>query len=166
MKTELATLQEFTKHKDGTYASFEMDDNSKKLLDHFVEMNLGLQERIDPNTYHITIIYSRTPVPKAEGFAGAIYVDAKVAGYEVFPTKTGDKCLVMRMNCPSAVTMNEHLNKLGATSDYTEYKPHVTVCYNYNGPDDVSQLPVPQFPLYFDELQVKPLDPEFIPANK
>jgi 2'-5' RNA ligase len=166
MKSNLASLQEFTKHKDGTYAAYQMSKQSQDMLDHFVEMNLGLTERIDPSTYHITIIYSRTPVASAEQFKGRIEATATCSGYEVFPTKTGDKCLVMRMDCPSATTMNEHLAKLGATSDYDSYKPHVTICYNYNGPEDVSVLPRPQFPMHFDELEVKPLDPEFIPANK
>jgi len=166
MKQNLTTLQEATKHKDGTYVSLEMDVASQGLLDHFVEMNLGLTERIDPTTYHITVIYSRTPVPRAEVLKGSADVGAYATGYEVFPTKDGNKCLVLRVESKAAEQLNSYLGTLGATSDYDDYKAHITLCYDYKGSDDLSNLPVPQFPLHFDRLNVAPLDPLFTPANK
>lgn len=164
-KMNIATMKQYMKHKDGTYVAFLMNDESKALLDNFVGMNLGLDERIDPNTYHVTVIYSRTPVPDAENIRSGP-ATAKVIGYEVFPTKTADKCLVMRVDCPAALMLNKQLSKMGATSDYIDYKPHITICYNYNGSDDVSELPLPQFNLGFIGFEVKPLDPVYIPANK
>jgi 2'-5' RNA ligase len=164
---ELASLKEYAKHKDGTYVSFEMTQESKDLLDHFVEMNLGLTERVDKKTYHITVIYSRTPVPAAEKFkeTGA-QMSARAEAYEVFPTKSDGKCLVMRMVCPAAAGLNATLTGLGATSSYGEYKPHVTIAYNITQEVDVHSMPVPQFPLIFDVVNVAPLDPEFTPENK
>ena len=163
---KIATLSQYAKHKDGTYVSLEMNQQSRALLDHFVEMNLGLTERIDPNTYHITVIYSRTPVPAAETLEKTTSTTANAVQYEVFPTKEGKKCLVLRVESKSAEHLNKWLNLQGATSDYPDYKPHVTICYDYNGKDDLSQLPLPQFPLVFDKLNVAPLDPEFVPSNK
>jgi hypothetical protein len=162
----IATLSQYAKHKDGTYVALEMDTHSRALLDHFVEMNLGLTERIDPSEYHTTVIYSRTPVPHAETLSTDTSASGHAYGYEVFPTKAAGKCLVLRVHLPEAVHLNEFLNQHGATSDYGQYKPHVTVCYEYTGDDDVSQLPVPPFPFTYDKLTVKPLDPEFIPGNK
>jgi 2'-5' RNA ligase len=166
MKQNLTTLQEATKHKDGTYVSLELDAISQGLLDHFVEMNLGLTERIDPSTYHITVIYSRTPVPRAEVLQGVADVDAYATGYEVFPTKDGNKCLVLRVASKAAEQLNSYLGTLGATSDYDDYKAHITICYDYKGPENINSLPVPQFALHFDRLNVAPLDPQFTPANK
>jgi len=163
---KIATLSQYAKHKDGTYVSFEMSKDSRALLDHFVEMNLGLSERIDPNTYHITVIYSRTPVPAAETLEKNTSATANAVQYEVFPTKENKKCLVLRVESESAEHLNKWLNLQGATSDYPDYKPHVTLCYDYAGKDDLSQLPLPQFPLSFDVLNVAPLDPEFVPSNK
>lgn len=159
-------MQDIARHKEGTYVAFEMRDDSKDLLDNFVAMNLGLDERINPDEYHTTVIYSRTPVPQAEQFEGKMSASANVIGYEVFPTKTGDKCLVMRLQSTQAEFLNKKLTEMGATSDYDSYKPHVTICYNYTGSNDVSTLPTPQFTLNFDKLTVKPLDPEYIPSNK
>ena len=163
----LASLMEFAKHKDGTYVSMDLKEESKELVDHFVEMNLGLTERVDKSTYHITIIYSRAPVPSAEQYAG--YGEdqpAKVTGYEVFPTKNDGKCLVMRIECPFAELLNKQLTAQGATSDYDVYKPHMTIAYDIKQEVDPHTLPLPQFPLYFGKVKVEPLDPVFVPKNK
>lgn len=163
----IATLQQYAKHKDGTYVSMDLSDESRALLDHFVEMNLGLTERVDASTYHITIIYSRTPVPTAENYAGSSGADsAKVTGYEVFPTKNDGKCLVMRLEYPFANLLNKQLTAEGATSDYDTYKPHMTIAYDMTQEVDPTTLPVPQFPLKFNSVKVAPLDPQFIPENK
>lgn len=162
----LDTFKQYAKHKDGTYVAYQMSKESRELLDHFVEMNLGLTERLNPDTYHITIIYSRTPVPQAEQFIGETTATANAVGYEIFPTKTGDKCLVLRVQSSQAEVFNKHLGAMGATSDYPDYKPHVTIAYNIQQEIDAKDLPVPQFPLYFDKVEVSPLDPQFVPGNK
>ena len=164
----IMTLKQYAAHKDGTYVAFTLSKESKALLDNFVEMNLGLTERVDSNTYHITIIYSRTPVPSAENYKDnhKLPTTAIVSGYEIFPTKHDGKCLVMRLVCPYATELNSELTKQGATSDYTEYKPHMTLAYDMSQEVDPHSLPLPQFPLHFGPVKVAPLDPQFTPANK
>jgi 2'-5' RNA ligase len=164
----LMSLSQYAKHKDGTYVSLELSKESKALLDNFVEMNLGLTERVDPSTFHITIIYSRTPVPSAENYLynNSLPVEALVSGYEVFPTKNDGKCLVMRLVCPYATRLNSELSKAGATSDYDEYKPHLTIAYDTTQEINPDNLPTPQFQLIFDKMTVDPLDPLYVPENK
>lgn len=163
---DIVSMSEYAKHKDGTYVAMEMTKHSQEMLDHFVEMNLGLQERLDPSTYHITVIYSRTPVPTAERLPKNWTATARAKGYEVFPTKDSGKCLVLRVDCPTATSLNDQLKKEGATSDYPDYKAHVTLAYNIEYDVDPMTLPIPQFELMFDELTVSPLDPQFTPENK
>ena len=163
----LETLNNYSKHKDGTYVSMNLREESRILLDSYVENMLGLDERVDPSTYHITIIYSKTPVPTAEKYIGEkTDTPAYVHSYEVFPTKNQGKCLVMRLQFPYANNLNAELTLQGATSDYNEYKPHLTLAYDTEQEIDVSTLPLPQFPLYFDEVKVEPLQPDYIPPNK
>lgn len=163
----LLSLSQYAKHKDGTYVSMDLSQESKDILDHFVEMSLGLTERVDPSTYHVTLCYSRTPVPAAEQFAGVTCSEpAFVAGYSVFPTKTDGECLVLRLDYPFAYSMDKTLTKLGATSEYSEYKPHLTLAYDMKEKIDPETLPIPRFELYFDKVKVVPLDPKTVPANK
>jgi 2'-5' RNA ligase len=163
----METLQRMARHKDGTYVSMDLSAESREMLDRYVEQMLGLKERVDPSTYHITIIYSRTPVPTAESREGMTTDKAaSVKGYEVFPTKNDGKCLVMRLDFPFANAMNAVLGTEGATSDYSEYKPHLTLAYDMEQEIDPATLPIPQFPLYFDAIKVAPLQPDYIPKNK
>lgn len=163
----IATLQQYAKHKDGTYVSMDLSQECRELLDNFVHVNLGLEERVDPSTYHITVIYSRSPVPSAEQYVGyGEEQPARVTGYEVFPTKNDGKCLVMRLECPFAELLNKQLTAQGATSDYDTYKPHLTIAYNIQQDVDPETLPIPQFPLTFGKVKVEPLDPEYTPKNK
>jgi 2'-5' RNA ligase len=164
---KIATLKQYAKHKDGTYVSIDLSKESRDLLDHFVEMNLGLTERVDPSTYHITVIYSRTPVPSAENYLGyGNDQPARVIGYEVFPTKNDGHCLVMRLEFPFAELLNKQLTAEGATSDYPEYKPHLTIAYDMKDIVDPESLPIPQFHMIFDRVNVAPLDPTYTPENK
>jgi hypothetical protein len=163
----LETLKTYSKHKDGTYVSMNLSQESRTLLDNYVENMLQLDERVDPSTYHITVIYSRTPVPTAERYIGERpTTPATVKSYEIFPTKNDGKCLVMKLDFPYATNLNTELTLQGATSDYDSYKPHLTLAYNIVQEIDPDTLPMPQFPLYFDSVQVEPLDPQYIPVNK
>ena len=164
----LLSLKQHAKHKDGTYVSLDLSQESRDLLDNFVNMNLGLTERVDPSTFHITVIYSRTPVPSAENYlhmSSPLPVEAMATGYEVFPTKNDGKCLVMRLACPYATRLNSELTKAGATSDYDQYKAHLTIAYNTEQDINPESLPIPHFNLIFDKLNVEPLDPVFVPKN-
>jgi len=161
----LSSLKEYAKHKDGTYVALQMSQGSKDLLDNFVRSNLGLEERVSKDSYHVTVIYSRTPVPDAEKIKGEHHAMALCTGYDMFSTKDGGKCLVMRVNCTNATELNAMLTRMGATSDYPEYKAHITIAYNIMQEMDPNTLPLPVFSLYFDELHVDPLDPLFVPDN-
>jgi 2'-5' RNA ligase len=161
----IASMSQYAKHKDGTYVSLEMSSESCALLDNFVKMNLGLEERVDSKTYHTTIIYSRYPVPTAENLAGSIDTDAIATGYEIFPTKTDGSCLVLRIACPKATELNTQLTQQGAISDYDSYKPHITLAYDMKQIISPDSLPLPHFTLKFDRINVAPLDPQFTPSN-
>ena len=72
----------------------------------------------------------------------------------------------MRLDFPFANLLNKQLTAQGATSDYPEYKPHMTIAYNITQEIDHTTLPIPQFQLNFDSVKVAPLDPQFTPENK
>lgn len=155
------------KHKDGTYVAIDLTDDSKVQLDNYLKLTLDPMNRVDPDSYHITIIYSRTPVPDAEKFAGTSAPGfALVTKWEVFPTKNDGKCLVMKLDFPFAERLNRTLTEMGATSDYDEYKPHVTVAYDFQGDIDPDALARPQFPLFFDTVKVAPLETDYVSPNK
>jgi len=161
------SLKELLDHKDGTYVSMNMRKESKMMLDNFLYTTLDPMPRVDPDSYHVTIIYSRTLVPQAEKFKNSkgIY-EAIASKFEVFPTKNDGKCLVLRLDFPFAEALNRELTMMGATSDYTEYKAHVTIAYDTQFEIDPKMLSLPAFALYFEGIDVAPLDVDYAPPQR
>ena len=54
-------------------------------------------------------------------------------------------------------------DKYGATHDYPDYHPHVTISYDY--PDELP-TEVPDMELEYDYVDIKPLNPQFVPDKK
>jgi hypothetical protein len=163
----MKSLLEYMKHKDGTYVSVDLSADSKVQLDNYLNMTLDPMDRVDSTSYHTTIIYSRTPVPDAEKFKGTPVEGAATAiKWEVFPTKNDGKCLVLKLEFPFAEKLNRTLTDMGATSDYDEYKPHITIAYDFQGDIDPTTMALPQFPLYFDPVKVAPLETDYVSPNK
>jgi len=155
---------------DGVFVCLNPDEESKDKLDAFVE-KFGLSERLDPDTYHVTVIYSQTPIddiPIKKPFTLATpnSCTGTPVEWEVFPTKTEGKCLVLRIDSRYAAALNRVLLNNGATSTYPSYKCHMTVAYNIKDVIEPSELPIPDFDLNFTTITWKPLDETFVPKNK
>jgi hypothetical protein len=159
----LLTLKEFAKHKDGTYAALNLSKASQHQLDEFTD-NLKLQNKIDPSTYHITVAMSDAPVPQAENLKPSLPMQGHATGWEIFNTKTGTRALVLKVSSPSATRLHNKLKQMGATSSYPTYKPHVSIVFDYHG--DIKDLPIPKFPLVFDDFIVKANDKSYVPPSK
>jgi 2'-5' RNA ligase len=163
----MKNLLDYMRHKDGTYVSMDLTPESKSQLDNFLNMTLDPMPRVDPDTYHVTIIYSRTPVPDAEKYKDSRSVyEAIPSKFEVFPTKNDGQCLVLKLDFPFGVALNSQLTKMGATSDYDEYKPHVTIAYDTEVDIDPSTLSLPRFPIQLHNIKVAPLDTDYSPPTK
>lgn len=103
---------------------------------------------VDKSKYHITVVYSRKPFTNFT-ICGKLKKPwiATPTELEIFPTQSGSRALVLRLDCPKLVERHKHFEKeYGATYDYDEYKTHVTLSYDV-GPDweipkkfDVSKL--------------------------
>lgn len=160
-------LQEknMSNHPNGTYISAKLTKKSQQVLDKFVSDH-NIPNAADPKQYHSTIIYSRKGVPDAKSYKFKLPFKAKVKEWKKFDTQLGKsgKCLVAIMESPELEKAHKDIRKeYGATHDYPDFHPHVTVSYDYDGP-----LPktVPDFKLEYGSTEFKPLDPEFVPPKK
>lgn len=150
-------------HEAGTYVSLSLDDKSSKALDNWSSEN-KVENQLDPSDYHVTVIYSRKGVPAVEDHVFDLPIAAKISAFEIFPTQTGNKCLVAKVDSKELTELHKSIRKeYGATHDYPEYKPHVTLSYDYKG-----EVPkeVPDITVTFDKVKVQPLDPDFKPKVK
>lgn len=148
-------------NKTGTYASVKLSQQSKTALFDYVKF-LGIPNTIDPNEYHATVIYSRKEIPRAYDYNNFEVSQsehrllATAKEWKVFPSKEMGHCLVLALDFPSAVDYHNHFMDMGATYDYLEYIPHITIATNYT--DAIIPTNLPPFTLKFDKLVVEPLD--------
>lgn len=152
-----------SEEKVGVYAAAILTDESKTQLYEFVNDNLNLDKKIDKQDYHTTVAYSRKHVNvKLE--PQDIKVSGTPLGYELFDTQDGGKCLVLKIESDDLTELHNTFKELGASYDYDEYKPHITLCYDFKG--KLEDLPLPEFDVKYNLLEVKPLDVDYRPEDK
>lgn len=156
----------------GTYAAVEFDDDTIENLTEYLNYltaAMGLKEPIDPKDFHTTIVYSRKTVPD---FKPATYDEPttvtpkKNRGYrlELFgPDKT---TLVLTYRSPLLQERFDAARKLGATTDFPDYSPHVTLSYNATkaaakGAKWLKQFKLPEFPLVITKEYVDAIDEDW-----
>lgn len=146
------------KHSKGTYSSLNLSPSSSNNL--FTWCQEHIKGDLTPkDQYHVTLVYSRKGIPEAKNETIDLPLTVKAVGWDIFPTQDGDKCLVLRVESPELHKLHKlYREKYGATYDYDEYKPHVTVSYKFKGEEPRE---VPDVTLEFDKHTFKGLDPDW-----
>lgn len=137
----------------GTYSSVLPSTESKENLFAFVT-SLGIENLVEPDEYHCTLIYSKVSCPDIAQEDFNLPSNAMVIGYKILGTEK--KVLVAELYFPNAVRLhNLFMEKHGATHDYPEYIPHITIADDFKG-----ELPVeiPDFDIEFNGMTVEELN--------
>ena len=129
----------------GTYAGVRFSEDTVNRIKSFIGNN-EIPEPIPDDKMHSTVLYSRKHLPNYE--AAGDY-ETPLEGtptefdlWESQPDEDGVKsnCLVLQYDCDPLLERHQSLmDEHGATFDFEEYKPHVTLSYNV-GDLDLSNL--------------------------
>ena len=111
--------------------------------------------------YHTTIVYSRKLFPVELGMREESMV-AHPMHYECFDTPHG-RCLVLKVSCPKMQEMHMNYRDLGAQHSYSDYIPHITLCYGFDG--DITQLQIPTLHIEYDKIEIKQFTEEYKPPK-
>lgn len=143
-------LSEVTNNEDGkpgTYAGVRFDKRTVKSLEKYVKDN-DIPNAND--NWHTTLLYSRKHLPNyvpKEKYKPAM--EGTPMALEVWPTQSGKNCLVINYSCSQLYQQHHKLMmKHGATYDFDEYKPHITLSY------DVGDLDVDKLPQYKNKIKI------------
>lgn len=142
-----------SKYPGGTYSSLLVSEQSQRELFAFCA-SLGIEDLVDPEDYHCTIIYSKTPCHDVSKEDFNLPCKAIPTGFKILGTDT--KVLVLEIFCPNAVRLhNLFKEKYNATHDYPEYVSHITVSGEFEG-----EVPIelPEFEIEFDDFVVEELE--------
>jgi hypothetical protein len=91
-----------------------------------------------PEDIHTTIIYAdNNPFRPLSTRLGGQIVIARNPKYEILGEE--DRCLTITFYSDVLHQRHEELRAMGLQHSYPEYKPHITLCENFDG--DISALP-------------------------
>jgi len=131
-----------SQYPGGTYSSLIPSVESREELYAFLA-GLDIPNLEDPDEYHCTLIYSKKECPDVVKEDFALPSRAIATEYKILGTDT--KVLVLEIYCPNAVRLHElFMRKYGATHDYDEYIPHITIAKDFKGkmPTEIPELEI------------------------
>jgi len=151
-------ISSLLERRKGTYAAVKYDDAIMPIIEEWGKL-WKIPNLINPSELHTTVIYSRVVIPKVR--QTSLDRDAlKSLGWRFLPTqlKLLDDALVIMLEAPELIEVHEKLVKQGATHDYVDYIPHVTIAYDVPVEFDWSTITPP--PIYFIPIKLyfEPLD--------
>jgi hypothetical protein len=148
-------VMESSLHPAGTIVTLTMSPPHAAQLKEWCDKN-GVP-CMNTDELHMTVLYSQKPASHLMSMHGnTVVVPAKIQGW----TKLGDKALCLDLDCEIAHKFHHHLKSKGGTHDFPDFIPHSSVNYSWMDRTDLPQV-LPDFPLLFDRIQVKPLDPNW-----
>lgn len=125
----------------GTYAELGMSEKSRQRIFEWLE-NYGIENLSDPETYHCTVVFSgKKHIPELNSYNPPLPILAEVKGWHIFPTQTGTNCLVLDVDNEEIQALHKYAEDLGATWDFPEYHPHVTVSTDYQHEEVPEEFP-------------------------
>lgn len=149
------TVMEAHEHAAGTIVVLSMSPKNARELKEWCESQ-GVP-CMNTDDLHMTVLYSQKPVPHLMSMHGnTVVVPAQIKGW----TKMGDKALCLDLDCDLAHKFHHHLKSKGGTHDFPNFIPHSSVNYNWFERTDLPKV-LPNFPLLFDQIHVKPIDPRY-----
>lgn len=139
-----------------TYLFLQLDEVSKQRLGDFMSRYLPLRKTVPPSKYHLTIIYSFSSIPDAYQFNGRELSEKVFAKrYRFFKSQKHGKILVLELDFPEAIQFHNYLSNLGGEVDIPRYIPHISLAYDVKEKIRLRDIPVPNFPLFFDRIIVE-----------
>lgn len=111
---------------NGTYVAVKFSADTLLRLES-LQKSIKLSNPLPLEELHSTVCYSRNPiyvVPKVGNKIIAVH------GFvENLKTKNGN-AVILRLDSPYLVERHEQLKRLGATHDFPDYLPHISLSYD------------------------------------
>lgn len=154
---------ESIKHSAGTYVSVKpIQADVDKLYD-WIGQNTDITSN-PKDSYHVTVIYSRTPCPDVEKYDFNLPITANITGWKKLGKTADDHFLVLTLESEDLNRINSDLMRdYGATSDFPTYIPHISVSYHH--PSEIPQN-YPSMKITFDSVSVEPLKEGWRPEKE
>lgn len=143
---------------DGFYSSVTPKEKSKMFILKLIDL-IRLDEQINPDTLHVTVMYSYQAVSDSQ-HAQTTY-KGKIKGVTYWKEP---KALVLLLDSPALQEEHKYWQELGAQHTYPNYTPHVTLYIGDLSPEQAKnclelnqKLKQTRYWLTFDNQQISNL---------
>lgn len=146
----IKSFKEFLMEESGSYLGMKFDKVSYNALEQFCEDN-KVPNSLPKDKIHVTILYSRKNLPNLKAVGSmSDNIICKPHSFLVWETngenKPKTKCLILKLSSQKLENYQKMLmKKHNATSDFSEYIPHVTLSYDI-GEFDIKNLKISNLP--------------------
>ena len=129
----------------------------------------GIPTTLDPDDMHVTVIYSKDPFneeytrhAEMNDEAPMYYSGHVVRGGKRSVERLGKdgEALVLKIECPKLAADHYSFRAMGASSDWPEYKPHITLSWQAEGIDEKAIKPF-DGDIVFSDIFVSLLDEDW-----
>lgn len=146
--------------ESGLFVAAFFDEETNQAINKYMTEN-KIPNAVMASSLHTTIVYSKIPVPEFEpNHSVNIDVDSRLQPIECWEVSNNKKCLVLKLFSPYLQFRFQEAMECGATYDYAEYSPHITLSYDVGDEFDPSVLPQPEFTIRIIGEYCELLDPE------
>lgn len=154
----------------GRYVGMHFTPETKEMLKKIIH-DEKIPTAVPDEKMHSTIVYSRDNPVKDYEVSGKLEepIEAKINSFDVFQSQEGKNCLVAKLHAPDLEDRHNKAKELGASYDYDEYIPHVTLSYDVGDVDDsfIDNLnkKYKGYQIFADEEYDEPLDNTWVKNN-
>ncbi len=141
----------------GTFVGVDFDDATVDALS-ALQREIGVPNPTMPHDFHCTVVASRTPI---EWTPISTRTSAVPIGWEMFDHGE-QKALVLLLANEHLTGRHYEARMLGATWDFDEYRPHVTLSYDAADFDHTA-LPIPEIELGINGEFMKDFNKDWTP---
>ena len=148
----------------GTYVDFPVTrDTHDRLVEYAKSMGLPEPQHV----LHVTTVYSRTPIDYKPLITATDYpVSGHTQGMMFLKgNESLGLCLILPVVAPLIFRSHNEAKKLGATWDYPDFNPHITLAYNLDMDILIGKVfQTKSISLIFEAEVIKELDFDWSPA--
>jgi len=150
-------LEKIKNYENGVYIEMEVNADSKLLIKKYCEEN-----NIPTNSdYHCTLIYSKKPFKGIIEIPNLSVVTKPIKLVRFDNEDEGIYALALKLDSEELKELHKFLmKKYNFKYDYDEYIPHITLSYKAKD-IDIKNLPLPNFEIVLDKINVEPLDEDW-----
>lgn len=130
----------FKEFGKGLYVAAKFSESTLDALEN-LQRSLKIPNPVPRDKLHTTIVYSRVYIPYK--VASGSFEIADKGKLTIFDTQGGARALVFEMESDYLAARHNYAKALGATYDFPDYRPHITLSYDVGPLSFIGEHQVP-----------------------